>query len=201
MKSLGSFIIKPEEYRYDNQIKIGDKSLITNTKVEDHRSVSKRATVVSIPLSTRTDIKPGDSVIVHHNVFRRFYDVRGNEKNSGSYFKDDMYFCDVAQIYMYKKEDNWCTNLEYCFVSPIEETSDFSLEKEQKHIGILKYGNKSLEALKIVPGDLVGFTKNSEFEFVVDGKRMYCMKSNDIVIKYEYKGNEKEYNPSWAKSR
>ena len=44
MKSLGSFIIKPEEYRYDNQIKIGDKSLITNTKVEDHRSVSKRAT-------------------------------------------------------------------------------------------------------------------------------------------------------------
>ena len=201
MKSLGSFIIKPEEYRYDNQIKIGDKSLITNTKVEDHRSVSKRAIIVSIPLSIKTDMKPGDSVIVHHNVFRRFYDVRGNEKNSGSYFKEDMYFCDAAQIYMYKKENNWRTNLEYCFVSPIEETSDFSLEKEQKHIGILKYGNKSLEALKIAPGDLVGFTKNSEFEFVVDGKRMYCMKSNDIVIKYEYKGNEKEYNPSWAESR
>ena len=201
MKSLGSFIIKPEEYRYDNQIKIGDKSLITNTKVEDHRSVSKRAIIVSIPLSIKTDMKPGDSVIVHHNVFRRFYDVRGVEKNSGSYFKEDMYFCDAAQIYMYKKENNWRTNLEYCFVSPIEETSDFSLEKEQKHIGILKYGNKSLEALKITPGDLVGFTKNSEFEFVVDGKRMYCMKSNDIVIKYEYKGNEKEYNPSWAESR
>ena len=201
MKSLGSFIIRPEESRYDNQIKIGNKSLITNTKVEDHRSVSKKATVVSVPLSIKTDIKPGDSVIVHHNVFRRFYDVRGNEKNSGSYFKEDMYFCDIAQIYMYKKNNNWSTNLEYCFVSPIEETSDFSLEKEQKHIGILKYGNKSLEALKITPGDLVGFTKNSEFEFVVDGKRMYCMKSNDIVIKYEHKGNEKEYNPSWAESR
>jgi hypothetical protein len=26
------------------------------------------------------------------------------------------------------------------------------------------------------------------------------MKSNDIVIKYEYKGDEKEYNPSWSKS-
>jgi len=24
------------------------------------------------------------------------------------------------------------------------------------------------------------------------------MKSNDIVIKYEYQGNEVEYNPSWA---
>jgi len=26
------------------------------------------------------------------------------------------------------------------------------------------------------------------------------MKSNDIVIKYEYQGNEEEYNPSWAAS-
>jgi hypothetical protein len=26
------------------------------------------------------------------------------------------------------------------------------------------------------------------------------MKSNDIVIKYEYKGNEAEYNPSWTQS-
>jgi len=26
------------------------------------------------------------------------------------------------------------------------------------------------------------------------------MQSNDIVIKYEFQGNEVEYNPSWAKS-
>jgi hypothetical protein len=26
------------------------------------------------------------------------------------------------------------------------------------------------------------------------------MQSNDILIKYEHKGNETEYNPSWAKS-
>ena len=80
MKSLGSFIIKPEEYRYDNQIKIGDKSLITNTKVEDHRSVSKRAIVVSIPLSIRTDMKPGDSVIVHHNVLEGFTTLEEKKK-------------------------------------------------------------------------------------------------------------------------
>jgi hypothetical protein len=26
------------------------------------------------------------------------------------------------------------------------------------------------------------------------------MESNDILLKYEYKGDEKEYNPGWAKS-
>jgi len=45
---------------------------------------------------------------------------------------------------------------------------------------------------------LVTFRPESEFEFIVDNQRLYCMKSNDIVIKHEYEGNEKEYNPSWA---
>ncbi len=91
--------------------------------------------------------------------------------------------------------------MDYCFVAPIEETSPLSIQKEKELVGILKYGNKTLKALEIHPGDLIGFTPNSEFEFVFDNKRLYCMKSNDIVIKYEYQGNEKEYNPSWAKGR
>jgi hypothetical protein len=55
-------------------------------------------------------------------------------------------------------------------------------------------------SLKSSRGDLVGYTPFGEFEFIIDGERLYCMKSNDIVIKYEYKGNEVEYNPGWAKS-
>ena len=198
MKSIDCFIVKPFEERYDNKVIIEGKELITNASIEDYKSISKKAIVVSTPLSFKSDIKEGDVVIIHHNIFRRFYDIRGKEKNGSLYFKDDMYFCDPSQIYMYKKHSNWHTNMEYCFVSPIKETSDFSLEKEQKHIGILKYGNKSLEELKIAPGALVGYKPYGEFEFVIDGERLYCMKSNDIVIKYEYKGNEEEYNPSWA---
>ena len=74
------------------------------------------------------------------------------------------------------------------------------MEKEQNLIGILKYGNSFLEALNINPGDLVGYKPNGEWEFLIEGKRLYCMKSNDIVIKYEHKGNEEEYNPSWSNS-
>ena len=44
------------------------------------------------------------------------------------------------------------------------------------------------------------FTPYSEFEFIIEGERLYCMKSNDIAITHEYEGNEEEYNPSWAKS-
>ena len=49
-------------------------------------------------------------------------------------------------------------------------------------------------------GSLVGFSPSSEYEFVIDNDRLYRMRTNDITIKYEYKGDEVEYNPSWAES-
>ena len=115
-------------------------------------------------------------------------------------FIDGLYFVAPDQIYLYGQPKKWKTFNDRCFVVPIKNKDSFSLEKEQKLIGILKYGNSSLQALEINPGDLIGYTPGGEFEFVVDEKKLYCMKSNDIVIKYEYQGNEEENNPSWAKS-
>ena len=198
MESLYSFIVKPVEDRYNNKKKVDDNDLILNTNIESFRYISKEAIVVATPKAFKTDIKPGNRVIIHHNIFRRYYDIKGKEKNGSTYFKDDLYFVNMDQVYMYEKNKTWHTNLEYCFVKPIKETNPYSLEKEQKHIGILKYGNKTLEALKISTGDLIGFTPFGEFEFIIDNERLYCMKSNDIVIKYDRKGNEEEYNPSWA---
>ena len=200
MRSVFSFIVKPVGDRYNNKLKIGEKELVLNTKIESFKSVNNLAEVISTPLAYSTDIKVGDLVIIHHNVFRRFYDIRGNQKNSRAHFIDDMYFCDIDQIYLYKSDSDWKSFGDRCFVKPLKNTSYLSSDKERKLIGILKYGNSSLESLKINEGDLVGYTPGGEFDFVVEGQRLYCMKSNDIVIKYEYKGDEAEYNPSWTQS-
>ena len=201
MQSLYSFIIQPKNGRYTNEVEVGDKKLIINTTMDDHKFVNRVGIVMSVPLIGDTDLSIGDEVIVHHNVFRRFYDVRGNEKNSSSYFKEDMYFCYYDQIFLYKHNNQWKAPGNFCFVKPIlkKEKQIISDEKEQKRIGILKYGNSSLEAFKIHEGDLVGFSPSSEYEFIIDENRLYRMRTNDITIKYEYKGDEVEYNPSWAK--
>ena len=200
MTSIFSFIVKPVGERYNNKVKVADKELIVNTKIESFKSVNSVAEVVALPLAYSTDIKVGDIVVIHHNVFRVFYDIRGNKKNSRSYFMDDLYFCDPDQIYLYKNTGKWKSFGDRCFVKPIKNKDYLNVSKEQRLIGILKYGNSSLEALKINEGDLVGYTPYGEFDFVIDGQRLYCMKSNDIVIKYEYKGNETEYNPGWTQS-
>jgi hypothetical protein len=196
MKNLYSFIIKPLFSRYDNVKKIDENELIINTSIEDHKFVSKKAVVVSTPAAYDTKIKKDDIVYVHHNIFRRYYDMRGIEKNSSTFFKDDLYFCSPDQIYMY----NLKPHLNYCFVKPILNKNRLENRKEQPNFGILKYGNSSLDAVGVRPGALVVFTPFSEFEFIIEGERLYCMKSNDIAVTHEHEGNEKENNPSWTES-
>jgi hypothetical protein len=200
MKSVFDFIVEPLGQRYNNEIKVGDKSLIINTKLESFKSVNNIAKVIQVPLAYKTVIKKGDKVMIHHNVFRRFYNIKGKEKNSKSYFKDNLYFVQPDQIYLYKTKDRWMSFKDRCFINPIKNNDNVNASLEQSLIGILKYGNSTLEALGINEGDLVGYKPYGEFDFLVDGKRLYCMKSNDIVIKYERQGNETEYNPSWAQS-
>ena len=200
MRSVFEFIVNPLGDRYNNKIKVDGKELILNTKIESFKSVNNTAEVVAIPLAFKTDIKVGDKVIIHHNVFRRFYNIKGVQKNSRSYFMEDLYFLNEDQIYLYGDTGKWKAYGDRCFIAPIENTDQFKLDKERKLIGILKYDNSSLNELNINRGDLVGYTPYGEFDFIIDGERLYCMKSNDIVIKYEYKGDETRYNPSWAQS-
>ena len=195
MKSVYDFVVAPKGSRYNNTKKINDKELILNTEVFNHQHVNRKATVMSVPLIGETDIKPGDDVIVHHNVFRRWHNIHGEEKNSRSYFDEDTYFITPEQIFLYKRYWEWKAPKGYCFVQPIKDNDMFSMEPEKPLMGIVKYTDGTVEE-----GDLVGFRPSSEYEFIIEGKRLYRVLSNLITIKYEYEGNEEEYNPSWAKS-
>jgi len=201
MKSLYKFIITPLNRRYDNEIEVDGKKLIINSSVEEFTFISRQAKVVSIPTEYETQIKVGDTLIVHHNIFRRWFDQKGNERNSSSYFTEDLYFAQPDQIYLYKRNNKWKTFGDYCFVKPIKNDNPLDNTVDKKFVGILKYGNEYLTAQGVNPGDLISFPPKREWEFVVDKELLYCMKSKNIIIKHEYEGYETEYNPRWAQSR
>ena len=200
MRSVFDFIVTPIESRYDNEINLDGDKLIVNSSIENFKLINRKAVVLTTPTAFETPIQEGDEVIIHHNVFRRYYNLKGKAVDSSKTFDDNKYFCQYDQIYLYKRMVKWIAVGERCFIMPIKNKDDWSLEKEQKNKGIVKIGNKTLESLGIYEGDLVGFKSNREFEFIIDKQRLYCMQSNDILVKYEFKGNEEEYNPSWAKS-
>ena len=91
MKSVYNFVVKPIGKRYNNVKKVEDKELIINTEIFNHQYVNRQATVVSKPIIGDTDIDIGSDVILHHNVFRRWHNVKGIEKNSKSYFNENTY--------------------------------------------------------------------------------------------------------------
>jgi len=192
MKAPFDFVIEPKGNRYNNTTKVGDKNLIINTEIYNHQFVNRNAKVIDTPLLFNSPLKQGDEVIVHHNIFRRWNDVKGREKNSRSYWKDNKYIISQDQIFLYK-QGGWRAMPGFSFVKPLKAVNSFNTEDERPLIGIVKYSDGTFNK-----EELVGFRPNSEYEFVIDGERLYRVLNKFITIKYEYKGNEKEYNPSWA---
>ena len=195
MKSVHNFVVAPKGERYNNTKKLDGGELILNTEIYNHQFVNRSAIVKSIPIIGDTDMLPGDEVIVHHNVFRRWHNVKGKEKNSRSFFNEDTYFITSDQIFLYKRNNEWIAPKGYCFVMPLKAVDQFNIESEKPLQGIVKYSDGTVEV-----NELVGFRPSSEYEFIVDGQRLYRVLSNFITIKYEYQGDEEEYNPSWAQS-
>jgi len=193
MKSVYNFVVTPKGERYNNSKKVGDKDLILNTEIFNHQYVNRNAIVVSTPIIGDTNIKAGDEVILHHNVFRRWHNQYGKEKNSKSYFDEKTYIVYLDQIFLYKQNNIWNVPKGFCWVQPIKNNDKYSSNKEQDNVGIVKYSDGTFEV-----GDLVGFTPISTYEFIIEGQKLYRVYTKFITIKYEYQGNEEAYNPSWA---
>lgn len=199
MRAVFEFVVTPKNARSENKKDVGGKELILNTDLQDHRYVSRIGVVIGIPTVGCSGVEPGDEVVLHHNVFRRFYDVRGNEKNSRSFFNEKTYIASPDQVFMHRKKGGEWKPLEgFCFVKPLASEDQWSTEKEKPLIGVIKMLGDDLISQGIKKETVVGFTPRSEYEFVIDDERLYRVRSEDITIDYGTKGHQKEYNPSWT---
>jgi hypothetical protein len=193
MKSVFNYLVSPKGKRTTGEIEIDGNELLLNTELQNHEYTNRIGKVVDTPLVGETVVEQGDEIIVHHNVFRRFRDIKGKEKNSKNFIEEDLYTVQPDQVYAYKRNGKWKALDGFCFVKPLKSKEMFSLDKERPLIGIVKYGNDFIDN-----GTLVGFRPGMEYEFVIEGQRLYRVPTNLITIKYEYQGDEEEYNPSWA---
>ena len=194
MNAYKDFIVSPIGERYNNTTQVDDKELVLNTEIYNHQYVNRLAKVIATPLLFQSPINIGDEVIVHHNIFRRWYDVKGRERNSRSYWENNKYIISKDQIYLYKQKD-WKAMPGYSFIKPLKTIDRFNTEEERPLIGIIKYSDNTFSK-----EELVGFRPGIECEDFINGERLYRVMNKFITIKYEYQGNEEEYNPSWAKS-
>ena len=183
MKSPHYFIVKPlKGRRYDNIKKIGGIDFYTSVSQEDHTATNRFAEVVSTPLNYKGDIDKGDILLVHHNVFKIYYDMKGREKSGRSFFKEDLFFIDYDQFYMYCKNNKWKTHSKYCFIKPVSVRESIIMKpvEEEPLVGIVKYTNPILTKLGVKENDEVVFEPECEYPFYINGEKLYRMFWNNI---------------------
>ena len=185
MKSPTQFIVTPfKGKRYENTKDIGGLDLIISTSEEDHRFSNRYAEVLSTPLYYNGEIKKGDTLLVHHNVFKFYNDMKGRRQSGKSFLKDDMFLVDPDQFYMYKNENGWNSYDRYCFVKPVptKESYIFKPFTEEPLVGEMKYPNDYLLSKGVKAGDRISFKPESEYEFTVDGEKLYRMYDHQITM-------------------
>jgi len=185
MRSPHYFIVKPfNGRRYDNIKNIGGIDFVTSVSQEDHLSTNRFAEVISCPLSYEGEIAPGDILLVHHNVFKIFYDMKGREKSGRSFFKDDLFFIAFDQFFLYYHNKEWKTHSKYCFIKPIPIQDSWILKPggEEPLTGIVKYTNPMPTKLGVKEGDEVLFEPECEYPFHINGEKIYRMFWNNITM-------------------
>jgi hypothetical protein len=175
------FIVRPKDGKRYANVKDG---LIVSSSQEDHRFSQRVAEVVELPINYDGPIKIGDLLLVHHNVFKFYYDMKGRQKSGRSFFKDDLFFVDHMQFFMYHNGERWSAHDKYCFIKPVEKKDSiiFKNVSEEPLIGTIRYINEELEAFGLKEGDEISFKPNSDYEFTVDGEKLYRMFTDNITL-------------------
>lgn len=185
MRSPYRFIVSPHnDTLYANEVKGKKGSLILSTSIENHSVTNRIAKVISIPSYYSGEIKEGFLVIVHHNVFRKIYDMRGKEKFSARLIRNNTYMLDAAEIFGFSSDgENWIPMPGYCFVSPMENTDAMTNGSEQGQHGVLRFAGEDLTRDGFSIGDTICFRPESEYEFNINGSKSYRVRTSNVCLR------------------
>lgn len=182
MKSPNGFLVEPlNGNRYDNESKT-ISGFITSVNQEDALYTNRLAVVKAVPDVNNTGISEGDIVVVHHNVFRVTFDMKGVERKSSFCIFDDLYLIDESLIFGISKGEEIYPLKGFNFVKPVRRYSDTyqnDLDIYEEQVGIVEYPDEGI----FEKGDFVSFKKDSEYKFNIGKDFLYRIKTESIWLK------------------
>ena len=188
MKPLHQFLVRiPKKFK--DEIKLSDETtlkLVTKFNEFEHRF--NYGKILGCPKNCPLENCEGGTLYFHHHVvMEQAYDL-GEDTYLVNYDSLGGY---GNHAIAYEDKDGDITMLgDWCFVlppdKPEEETSAsgivLSLAKEPELEGQLLYLPPDSEWIGAKPGDMVGYTKNSEYEMeLMDGTKVYRMRTTELV--------------------
>ena len=191
MKPLHHFIVHiPQKFNDEVSFNGGTLQLVSKFNEFEHRV--NYGEIVGCPVDCPIESCEGAILYFHHHVvMEQMYDL-GEDLFLVNYDPIGGYANHAIAI---EDEAGDITMLgDWCFVAPPveqeEETSDsgiiLSLEKEPELEGVLLTLPPDSEWIGTKSGDMVGYTKNSEYEMeLLNGDKVYRMRTTELVYAKE----------------
>lgn len=190
MRPLNHFIVYlPKKFK--DTIKVGDKELYLASKFNEFENRNTCGTIVGVPVKHDTGAKIGDTLYFHHHVVMNTSLEVGEDKYIVMYDPEGEY---ANHALAYKDADgavhplgDWVFLLKPQYAVEEKKGSLFLIQTERKPDtkGELAYDSEGTKELGLKAGDIVGFSKNSDYEIDVDGIVMYRMLLRDLIYVQE----------------
>jgi len=188
MNLLYYFVVKLPK-RFHDEVDLGDQKIYMETKFDEFAHRVNEGEVVYTPLKFDTPVKPGDTLYFHHNVvinggmpfadYEDHYVVSYDPKvavNSHAYAyrpqgTDEIYPLGMWTLLRPTLEESF----EHLMFDIVE------LEEKPRTKGVVASMNMEGVELGLHIGDVVGFKKNMDYTFKVDGKEYFRTRTQDLL--------------------
>ena len=95
------YLIEPLGSEYNNTKNISGVDFVVNTTIENALFVNRIGVIKGIPTNIEdNELQVGDIVVVHHNVFRTYLNMKGQKTKSNEYFRSGSYIVPLERIYL-----------------------------------------------------------------------------------------------------
>lgn len=184
MRPINHFIVEIPK-KFNDTMKINDLELKIVTKFNEFEHRVNQGEIIGCPKGL--DFKGQTLYFHHHVVMEQAYNL-GNNIYLVNYDPDGGYGNHAIAV---EDQDGDVTMLgDWCFVLPQDKPKEkttasgivLELAEEPKLEGKLLFLPEGSEWIGAKPGDMVGYTKNSEYEMeLVDGTKVYRMRTTELV--------------------
>ncbi len=189
MRPLSNFVVYVPK-KVNETKKIGDVEIYIETKFNEFEHRVMEGEVVGIPEKYKTQVAIGDTLYFHHHVVitPQVLD-ENNDLYQVNYSPDGGH---ATQSYIVKKKDTdeIIALDDWVFLDPIKPEpklkSDIlelvSFEEEVNYKGKIMYASDKIKELGLKIGDVVWFTKNSDYEMQIDDKKLWRVLIQNLTI-------------------
>lgn len=190
MKSL-HYVIAHCDQAYLNERELSNGvRIVTNTSIESVEHLNRIGTVKAAPKGTV--LKEGDEIIMHHNIVRKRARTAGDRIDSDYLVGPKEYFVPLDLIFAYRRDGgDWEALEPFFFVKPIRTEEKVlnsgiiipNLKKYVSREAELWFLNRELREWGLKKGDIVGYDKNQEYKFEIDGEELYRVRMPKLLYK------------------